>query len=51
MKTKKTAAKAKKTTAKQTGKKEIMKQLGNPNLSAAEKSKLMDKLYKGIDVK
>lgn len=51
MKAKKTTVKAKKPVAKKTSEKDIMKQLQNPNLTAAEKSKLLDKLYKGIAIK
>lgn len=46
-------ANTKKTTTKkkEPSKKEILKQLGDPNLSKAKKNQLMEKLYKGIDIR
>lgn len=46
--TKKTTAKSKK---KEPSKKEILKQLQNPNLTIAQRNALVEKLYKGIDIK
>ena len=36
---------------KEPSKKEIMKQLHDPKISEAKKNKLMEQLYKGIDIK
>ena len=45
-------ANAKKTvTKKKETKKDILKQLGDPKLSKAKKNQLMERLYKGIDIK
>ena len=41
----------KKDTKKKSTEKEILKQLGDPNLSKAKKNQLLEKLYKGIDIK
>lgn len=36
---------------KEPSKNEILKQLQNPNLSKAKKNALVEKLYKGIDIR
>lgn len=41
----------KKTTKKKESKKEILRKLGDPNLSSAKKNELLEKLYRGIDIK
>ena len=42
---------AKKANPKRETKKDIMKQLGDPSISKAKKNQLMERLYKGIDIK
>lgn len=48
--TKKTTT-TKKVAKKKESKNEIIKKLQNPNLSGAEKGRLMEKLYEGIEFK